>query len=99
MEVLKPIFCVTRLIEIHITGLYQYLLMNVDANYDIVLQGFYPELNIIKGADMLNIKRQIFTFVETVIFKNPIPGDCILHSINSCIPEYKIEVVMYFFQC
>ena len=56
MEVLKPIFCATRLIEIHITGLYQYLLMNVDTNYDIVLQGFYPKLNIIKGADMLNIK-------------------------------------------
>ena len=59
----------------------------------------YQELNSIKGADVLNIERQLFTFVETVIFKKLLPRECILCSINSCICEYKEEVVMYFFQC
>ena len=38
MEVLKPIFCATSLIEIHINSPYQYLLINVNTNYDTVLQ-------------------------------------------------------------
>ena len=51
MEVLKPIFCATSLIGIHIAGPNQYLLINVDTSYDTLLQAFptlYQELNNIK---------------------------------------------------
>ena len=42
---------------------------------------------------MLNTERQIFNFVENNIFKKSLPKECILHSINSCMREYKKEVV------
>ena len=96
MEVSKPIFCVTSLIGIYITGPYQYLLINVDTSYDTLLRAFltlYQEPNNIKRADMLNIERQIFTFVVNYMLKKPLPKECTLHSINSCIREYKKEVV------
>ena len=83
-----PQFLVTS----HITGPYQYLLINVDTSYDILLQAFptlSQELNNIKGTDMLNTGRQIFNFVENNIFKTSLPKECILHSINSCMREYK----------
>ena len=92
MEVLKSIFCATSLIEIHITAPYQYLMINVDSNYDAVLQEFptlYQELNSTKGADMLNIERQMLKLT----FKKPLPRECILRSIDSSIREYKKEVV------
>ena len=72
MEVLKPFFCATSLVWIHITGQYQYLLINVDTSYDTLLQAFptlYRELNNMKGTNMLNIERQIFNFVENHILK------------------------------
>ena len=68
MDVLKPIFCATSLIEIHVTGPYQYSLMWVQTMMQFCK--LYQELNNTKGADMLNTERQIFTFVETAIFKN-----------------------------
>ena len=40
MGVLKPFFCATSLIGKHITGPYQYLLINVDSSYDKLLQAF-----------------------------------------------------------
>ena len=40
MEVLKSIFCATSLIGVHITGPYQYFLINVDASYDTLLEAF-----------------------------------------------------------
>ena len=40
MEVLKFFDCETSLIEIHITGPYQFLLINVDIRYDTLLQAF-----------------------------------------------------------
>ena len=61
-------------------------------SYDTLLQAFptlSQELNYIKGADILNIERQIFNFVENDILKKSLPKDCILHSINSCMREYK----------
>ena len=96
MEVLKKKLSTTSLIGVHITGPYQYLLINVDTSYDSLLQAFptlYKELNNIKGTDMLNTRRQIFNFVENNIFKKSLPKECILHSINSCMCEYKKEVV------
>ena len=96
MEVLKNNFSATSLIGVHITGPYQYLLINVDTSYDSLLQAFptlYQELNNIKGTDMLNTRRQIFNFVEINIFKKSLPKECILLSINSCMCEYKKEVV------
>ena len=92
MEVLKPIFCATSLVGVHITGPCQYLLINVDTSYDTLLQAFptlSQELSNIKGTDMLNTGRQIFNFVENNIFKTSLPKECILHSINSCMREYK----------
>ena len=61
-------------------------------SYDTLLQAFptlSQKLNYIKGADILNIERQIFNFVENDILKKSLPKDCILHSINSCMREYK----------
>ena len=61
-------------------------------SYDTLLLAFptlSQELNYIKGADILNIERQIFNFVENDILKKSLPKDCILHSINSCMREYK----------
>ena len=61
-------------------------------SYDTLLQAFptlSQKLNYIKGADILNIERQIFNFVENDILKKSLPKDCILHSINSCMCEYK----------
>ena len=40
MEVLKSIFCATSLIVVHITGPYQYFLINVDTSYDTLLEAF-----------------------------------------------------------
>ena len=57
---------------IHITGLYQYLLTDVDTSYDTLLQVFptlYQKLNNIKGANKLNTERKIFNFLENNIFK------------------------------
>ena len=42
---------------------------------------------------MLRIERQIFNFVENDKFKNPLPKERILHSINPCMCEYNKEVV------
>ena len=47
MEVLKPIFCATSLIGIHITGPYLELLVNTNTNYDTLSEAFpklYEEL-------------------------------------------------------
>ena len=97
MEVSKPIFCVTSLIRIYITVPYQYLLINVDTSHDTLLRAFLilyqEEPNNIKRADMLNIERQIFTFVVNDVLKKPLLKECILRSINSCRREYKKEVV------
>ena len=68
----------------------------MDTSYDTLLQAFptlYQELNNIKGTDMLNTGRQSFNFVENNIFKKSLPKECILHSINSCMCEYKREVL------
>ena len=46
MEVLKPIFCATSLIGGHITGPYQYLLINVDRSYETLLQVFYKHYTL-----------------------------------------------------
>ena len=91
MEVLKPIFCATSLIGIHITGPHQYLLTSIYTFASI--SNTSSQLNNIKGADMLNTERQIFNFVENNIFKKSLPKECILHSINSSMCEYKKEVV------
>ena len=72
MEVLKPIFCATSLIGIHITGLYLQLLINTNTNYDTLSEAFpklYEELETIKRVDMLNTEQQIFNFVERKVKK------------------------------
>ena len=72
MEVLKWIFCATSLIVVHITGPYQYFLINVDTSYDTLLEAFptlYQQLNNIKRIDMLNTGRRIFNFVKNNTFK------------------------------
>ena len=88
MEVLKFFVCATSLIGIHITGPYQFLLINVDTRYDTLLQAFstpYQELNNIKGAGILNTERKMFNFLESSIFKKSLAKECILHKINSCM--------------
>ena len=59
-EVLNPLFCATSLIGIHVTGPYQYLMINMNTSYGTFLPAFstfYEELNNIKGAEMLNNER------------------------------------------
>ena len=73
---------------IHITGPYQFLMINVDTSYDTLLQTFatpYQEHNNIKGAGMLNTERKMFNFPENSILKKSLAKECILHSINSCM--------------
>ena len=88
MEVLKFFVCATSLIGIHITGPYQFLLINVDTRYDTLLQAFptlCQELNNIKGAGILNSERKMLNFLENSIFKKSLAKECILHRINSCM--------------
>ena len=88
MEVLKFFVCAISLIGIHITGPYQFLLINVDTRYDTLLQAFptlCQELNNIKGAGILNTERKMLTFLENSILKKSLAKECILHRINSCM--------------
>ena len=94
MEVLKPIFCATSLIGIHITGPYLELLVNTSTNYDTLSEAFpklYEELENVKGADMLNTEQQIFNFVEKKLFLKSLPKECMLTRIEACMQEYKKE--------
>ena len=84
MEVLKPIFCATSLIGIHITGPYLELLVNTNTNYDTLSEAFpklYEEFENVKGADMLNTEQQIFNVVEKKLFLKSLPKECMLKSI------------------
>ena len=88
MEVLKFFVCAISLIGIHITGPYQFLLINVDTRYDTFLQAFptlCQEPNNIKGAGILSTERKMLTFLENSIFKKLLAKECILHRINSCM--------------
>ena len=73
---------------IHITGPYQFLMINLDTSYGTFLQTFatpYQELNNIKGTGILNTERKMFNFLENSILKKSLAKECILQSINSCM--------------
>ena len=91
MKVLNFFVFATSLIGIHITGPYQFLLINADTRYDTLLQAFPPlcqELNNIKGAGILNTERKMFNFLENSIFKKSLAKECILHRLTlACVSK------------
>ena len=78
----------------------------MDTSYDTLLQAFltlYQESSNIKGATIIKIERQIFTFIVNDIFKKPLPKSVYYVASTLVYVSIKkklcIEVVMYFLKC
>jgi len=95
MALLKPIFCATALIGIHITNPFLILLKIKTTNYSGLLTALpllYEELCNVSPKSLLTTEAHIFKFVKNDLFKLSLPKKCIRDSLEACIQEYPDEI-------
>lgn len=79
-EVLKPIYCATALLGIHILRPFLRLLIDTDTTYETLLTAF-PKLNSeLEEVDpnLLFDSQQVFKFLPNDMFKETLPKDHLL---------------------
>ena len=86
MEILKPIFCATSLVGIHITGPFSRLLFDNETSYSVLFEAFpklYENLTNVEPKYLLTSDHVLsFTSKELHI-------ECILDSILACAETYE----------
>ena len=79
-EVLKPIYCATALLGIHILCPFLRLLIDTDTTYETLLTAF-PNLNLELEKVYPNLlfdSQQVFKFLPNDMFKETLPKDHLL---------------------
>ena len=95
MEILKPIFCATALMGIHITGPLMAILLDTDTNYSTLMSIFpklYNDMITIQPHHFLQTSECVVSFASTKVFKQKAPTATMLNSLNDCLQEYETEV-------
>ena len=96
MELLKPIFSATALVGIHIGRPFLSLLLDNDTNYDTLCKAFitlYNDLTNKNIARFLQTRENVCGFVSDVKFRNSLPKNCLLQSLDGCITQYNKEIL------
>ena len=97
MELLKPIFCVTALVRIHITCSFLSFLLDTECHYETLMRAlpmFYHDLQetSVEPTMMLQAENRVVTFIEDEKFKKRLPKDCLREAVNSCAIQYEKEL-------
>ena len=95
MEILKPIFCATALMGMHITGPLMAILLDTDTKYSTLMSIFpklYNDMITIQPHHFLQTSECVVSFASTKVFKQKAPTATILNSLNDCLQEYQTEV-------
>ena len=95
MEILKPIFCATALMGMHITGPLMAILLDTDTKYSTLMSIFpklYNDMITIQPHHFLQTSECVVSFASTKVFKQKAPTAAILNSLNDCLQEYQAEV-------
>ena len=82
MEILKPIFCATALMGMHIASPILWS----------VFQKLYKDMVTLQPPHFLQNSECVVSFVSTKVFKQASPKVVIINSLNECLKEYKTEV-------
>ena len=93
MKILKPIFCATALMGMHITGPLMAILP--DTKYSTLMSIFpklYNDMITIQPHHFLQTSECVVSFASTKVFKQKAPTATILNSLNDCLQEYQTEV-------
>ena len=96
MDILKPIFCATSLIGIHITRPFLALMLDTRTTYSTLLSAFpklYENLTTIPAERFVQTDHQVCTFVSEEKFKNSLPKDCLLTCVNEQFDAYRKEII------
>ena len=94
MDILKPIFNAIALIGIHVSRPFQSLIMTTDTTYSklrSVYPKLYEELLNVDAVDLLQPSIQVFKFVPSEMFKNSLPKEVLLITLDSSIQSYPEE--------
>ena len=94
-DVLKPIYCATALLGIHIMRPFQRLLVDVGTTYTTLLTAFpllHQEMSI-TDPSLLLTPEQVFKFLPNEMFKETLPKHHLLMNILECSREYEDQVV------
>ena len=80
LELLKPIFCATALVEMHFTRPFLSLLLDTECNYETLMRAFpmfYHDLQetSVEPTMMLQAENRVVTFIEDKKFKKSLPKD------------------------
>ena len=97
MEILKPIFCGTAVMEMHITGPLIVILLNTDTKYSTPMSIFpklYNGMITIQPHHFLQTSECAVSFASTKVFKKESRTAAILNSLNDCLQEYQTKVGM-----
>ena len=97
LELLKPIFCATALVEMHFTRPFLSLLLDTECNYETLMRAFpmfYHDLQetSVEPTTMVEAHNGNITFIEEEKFKKTLPKDCLRKVVNSCAIQYEKEV-------
>ena len=88
MEILKPIFCATVLMGMHITSPLMAILLNTNTKYSTIMSVFqklYNDMITLKPHLFLQTSECVVSFVSTKVFKQAAPKIVIINSLNECL--------------
>jgi len=94
MDILKPIFNAIALIGIHVSRPFHNMIMDLETNYSTLRVAYpklYEELLEIDTVDVLQPDIQVFKFVSHDLFKNSLPDENLLKSLQASIQCYPDE--------
>ena len=95
MELLKPIFCATSLIGIHVTTPLLALMLNKETTHSklkTIFQDLYKDLTTKQSTEFLQTKKPAATFTTSKLFKKCLPKDHMVASIDSCIDGHSAQI-------
>ena len=95
MEIIKPIFCATALMGVHIISPLMAILLDTNTKYSTVMSVFQKlnkDMITLKPHHFLQTSECVVSVVPTKVFKQASPKVVIINSLNECLKEYKTEV-------
>ena len=95
MEILKPIFCATALMGMHITSPIMAILLDTNTKYSrimYVFQKLYKHMITLQPHHFLQTSECVVSFVSTKVFKQASLKVVIINFLNECLNKYKNEV-------
>ena len=95
MEILKPIFCATSLMGVHITRPLMHILLDNETTYTnlgSIFTKLYNDLTVLQAHHFLQTSECVTSFSSSDVFKLTLPKPTILSSIEACLQEHRNEV-------